>query len=70
MELAWRLALCRPPRPAELAAMNSFCAQEVSRLIAEAAAENRELAEADAEQTALVQMCRVILNLNEFVYSE
>ncbi len=70
IELAWRLALCRTPRPAEIAAMNSFCAQEASRLIAEAAAENRELAKPDAEQLALVQMCRVILNLNEFVYAE
>ncbi len=70
IELAWRLALCRPPGPAEIAAMNTFCAQEASRLIAEASAENRELVRADAEQAALVQMCRVILNLNEFVYAE
>lgn len=70
MELAWRLALCRPPGSAEVAAMNSYGAREASRLVAEAAAENRELGEVDAEHAALVQMCRVIFNLNEFVYSE
>ena len=70
IELAWRLALCRPPTPTEIAAMETFCEQEASKLLVEALAEKREQAKAGAEQAALIQMCRVILNLNEFVYAE
>ena len=70
IELAWRLALCRPPTTTEIAAMETFCGQEASKLMAEASAEKRELTKAEAEQAALTQMCRVILNLNEFVYAE
>jgi hypothetical protein len=51
--LAYRLALCRDPTEQELTTMRAFLAQE-------AAATDR--------QQALVQLCRVILNLNEFVY--
>jgi hypothetical protein len=51
--LAYRLALCREPTDRELSAMEAFLA--------------RESAVTDREQ-ALVQLCRVILNLNEFVY--
>jgi len=50
---AFRLALARQPTPGEAAAMQQF-------LILEAAATD--------ERRALVQLCRVILNLNEFVY--
>ena len=53
IELAYRLALARPPTEREMAAMEAFLNQE-------AAATDRE--------RALVQLCRVILNLNEFVY--
>ena len=70
IELAWRLALCRPPTATEVAAMETFCEQEASKLMTEALAEKREQAKAGAEQAALIQMCRVILNLNEFVYAE
>jgi hypothetical protein len=49
IDLAWRLALCRPPTEKEIAAMLSAC---------------------DAEGSALEQICRVILNLNEFVYPD
>jgi hypothetical protein len=51
--LAFRLALCREPTAEESAAMQQFLARE-------AAATDRH--------RALVQLCRVILNLNEFVY--
>ncbi len=70
IELAWRLALCRPPTTTEITAMETFCAQEASKLMAEASGEKRVLSEVEAEQAALIQMCRVILNLNEFVYAE
>ena len=33
-------------------------------------ADNRDLSEEEAQQQALVQVCRVVLNLNEFVYVE
>ncbi len=51
--LAYRLALCREPTERELATMRAFLAQEAT---------------ATDRQQALVQLCRVILNLNEFVY--
>ncbi len=54
IELAYRLTLCRPPTPSETATMQRF-------LTDAAGAEDRRL--------ALEQLCRVILNLNEFVYS-
>jgi hypothetical protein len=53
ISLAYRLALCREPTERELAAMQAFLDQE-------AAATDR--------RASLVQLCRVILNLNEFVY--
>jgi hypothetical protein len=53
IDLAFRLALARQPAAAEAAAMQQFLA--------------RESAATDHER-ALVQLCRVILNLNEFVY--
>ncbi len=49
VNLAWRLALCRPPTETETEALLSF---------------------RDADGLALEQICRVILNLNEFAYPE
>jgi len=45
VELAYRLALARRPKPAEMVAMLSFL-----------------------QVSSLEEMCRVILNLNEFAY--
>jgi hypothetical protein len=53
IDLAFRLALARQPTPAEAAAMQQFLAREAA---------------ATDERRAIVQLCRVILNLNEFVY--
>ena len=53
IDLAIRLTLCRQPTADESAAMQRFLAREAS---------------ATDPQRALVQLCRVILNLNEFVY--
>jgi hypothetical protein len=53
VELAFRLTLARLPTAAEVAAMRRFYEQE---------------AEVSSKHAALVQVCRVILNLNEFVY--
>ena len=48
IELAFRLALCRPPTKVEMATLMEFC----------------------RERPGLEQVCRVILNLNELVYSD
>ncbi len=47
IDLAYRLALCRPPTAAERNRLEQFLKEE-----------------------SLEQMCRVVLNLNEFVYSD
>ena len=56
IEHAYRLALCRSPRPNEV----ELC----RRFLAEMAGKDKD------HRRALVQLCRVILNLNEFVYVE
>jgi hypothetical protein len=50
---AYRLALCRPPTEVESKVMLQFLARETA---------------ATDRQRAHIQLCRVILNLNEFVY--
>ena len=62
---AYALALCRPPSVSESAAMAQYMKQEAERLIAEQATDP-----SNARLLALEQVCRVILNLNEFVYSD
>lgn len=67
IKLAYRLALCRPPRATELNEMLAFLRQETE-------AARRETLNAPAspqpDESALVQLCRVVLNLNEFVYPD
>ena len=53
IELAFRLTLARPVTPAELKTMQNFLAESV---------------DPDEQRIALEQLCRVIFNLNEFVY--
>ena len=66
VQLAYRLALCREPTARERELMLGFLRSEtVSRM-----QEQPRATEKDARQYALVQMCRVILNLNELVYSD
>jgi hypothetical protein len=65
IELAWRLALCRPPRATEAAAMKEFLRRETEAARSEASNANGE---PSADERALVQLCRVVFNLNEFVY--
>jgi hypothetical protein len=62
IERAYLLALCRPPTEAERMAMLRFLRDEQ-------ASRGRQPPE-EARQQALVQLCRVILNLNEFVYAD
>jgi hypothetical protein len=56
IERAYLLALCRPPTPHEQSTMLEFLA--------------REGGSEDGRQRALEQLCRVIFNLNEFVYAD
>jgi hypothetical protein len=62
IERAFLLALCRPPTEAERSALLQYLTAEAEEARSESAA--------DARQRALVQMCRVIFNLNEFVYAD
>ncbi|KAF0179490.1 MAG: hypothetical protein FD161_1330 [Limisphaerales bacterium] len=61
IQLAWRLALARPPKPEELAAMQRFLTEETT---------SKNISTDEATHAALTQMCRVVLNLNEFVYPD
>jgi hypothetical protein len=67
IDLAWRLALCRSPREVEALAMREFLRRETEAARSEAANAGGE---GSAEERALVQLCRVLLNLNEFVYAD
>ena len=70
IDRAWILALARPPKPAERDSMVQFLATEASRLEAETK-EGRPAKSPDAaRREALVQLCRVIFNLNEFAYPD
>jgi hypothetical protein len=66
VEHAYDLALCRSPTQKEKTAMLEFLKREADSL----AKETSSLREIETKQRALEQMCRVILNLNEFVYPD
>ncbi|MEX2285828.1 MAG: DUF1549 and DUF1553 domain-containing protein [Planctomycetaceae bacterium] len=70
IETAYRLALCRKPSVDELATWKQFLPDEADKLSAEAGAAGRKLASADAHRLAIARMCRIIFNLNEFVYPD
>jgi hypothetical protein len=70
IERAYLLALCRAPSPSERAAMMKFLRNEAENLVKESQSNNKPIIPMDGEQKALEQMCRVIFNLNEFVYSD
>lgn len=67
IELAYRLALARTPTEDESRLMRHFLDRETMKL----QKDEKSVAgdSATAHHRALVQMCRAILNLNEFVYS-
>ncbi|GDY21991.1 hypothetical protein LBMAG56_33380 [Verrucomicrobiota bacterium] len=70
LEALWRLALCRTPTGVEISAMQEFRRAETARLLADATAVDKSLPPAEADRAALEQICRAVLNLNEFVYPE
>ncbi len=67
VEHAYLLALCRPPTATERSALVQFLEREAENLRKEA---QGKVAQEDLRRRALVQMCRVILNLNEFLYPD
>jgi hypothetical protein len=64
---AWRIALCRRPTESEQRAMVEFLKAERGRLQGETR-DDRKTSFEDAHRLALIQVCRVIFNLNEFSY--
>jgi hypothetical protein len=70
IERAYALALCRPPTAAERAALLQFLKEEADGLAKEAIKKGKPLPAGAAQRAALRQMCRVIFNLNEFVYTD
>jgi hypothetical protein len=70
IERAWLLVLCRPPHPHERAAMRAFLDHESDALLRPAMQAQQELPAQDARSRALVQLCRALFNINEFVYPD
>jgi hypothetical protein len=70
IERAYRLALCRPPTATEIATLEKFLKREGEQLQSDAGRRGKKLDAAEAQRQALVQMCRVIFNLNEYVYAD
>jgi hypothetical protein len=70
VERAYLLALCRLPTATEGVALVEFLQQEADRLAGEATEKGSVVNHPEVRQQALVQMCRVIFNLNEFVYPD
>jgi len=63
--LAYRLTLARTPTHQELRKLTMFIGEETARLSTDP---TRPFTEDEVSHRALQQACRVILNLNEFVY--
>lgn len=66
IELAYRLAFARQPQETETVPLRRFLTDEADRL----REDEPGLSEGAARQRALVQICRVLFNLNEFLYPE
>jgi len=58
------------PTPQETASLSEFLRHEADARMQEATAAERPLTETDVRRQALEQLCRAILNLNEFVYTD
>jgi mono/diheme cytochrome c family protein len=71
LTLAWRLSLCRTPTETERAALKQFVADQLAPPTTETTDSTHAAEESHARQiAALVQLCRVLFNLNEFVYTD
>ncbi len=67
IDRAFLLALCRPPTEKERQVLTRFLQREMEAQLQEA---GKAAPEPAARRRALEQMCRVIFNLNEFVYPD
>jgi len=65
---AYQLALCRVPSKAELDTMQNFLDQQRAELLDKTGPAEIKKSEEQAQRLALIQLCRVIYNLNEFAY--
>ena len=65
IDYAYQLALSRPATPDEIKVLQQFWNRERTELL-----EQQDVTADEARQQALVQVCRVIFNLNEFVYTD
>jgi hypothetical protein len=70
IERAYLLALCRPVSINEKTQMLGFLKREGEQLLKEASGQPSRVNYERARRGALEQMCRVILNLNEFAYTD
>ncbi len=77
IDRAYRLAFARPPTEDEQKSLLSFLRDEAARPAKEPSATADSSFSAattpphpEAEKHALIQLCRVILNMNEFVYTD
>ncbi len=66
------LALCRPPRDSERKMLRRFLEAELAETARDSITAKSDVTAAtnDARWLALEQLCRTILNLNEFVYTD
>jgi len=65
IRLAYRLALCREPRASEMSMLTAFLQRESAGI-----AKERSISVDEAKSVALQRVCRVVFNLNEFVYPD
>ncbi|MEW5979577.1 MAG: PSD1 and planctomycete cytochrome C domain-containing protein [Acidobacteriota bacterium] len=70
IERAYLLTLCRPVRRSEKAEMMRFLKRETAQHLREISEAGSPASWEAARRQALEQMCRVILNLNEFAYTD
>ena len=68
IRLAYELALCRQPNPGELTAALSFLAAHALQIEADARSAGKPVA--DARGKALEAFCLILVNSNEFFYTE
>jgi hypothetical protein len=70
IEQAYLLTLCRKPTATEIETLTMFLNHEAAEIQQEAAAAGANLSGDAARRQALIRLCRVIFNLNEFVYPD
>lgn len=70
IERAYLLALCRPVSGSEKTQMLGFLKREEEQRLKEVSSQPSSADRERVRREALEQMCRVILNLNEFAYTD